>query len=134
EALSKENVAHLSNTLANLDAATAKLAKDGGAIDNINGVAASIKDKVDRLDSTITSIDQAAASVKSAAGKADSFMTSAQAAVDTAAYETLPDVSTAARDLRRLSVALQRLSGDIETGRVGVLPGSSNKPVIEVAP
>jgi phospholipid/cholesterol/gamma-HCH transport system substrate-binding protein len=135
EVLTDENIAHLSNTIENIDVITAKLARDGGAIDNINGAAISIRDKVDKLDPTINSINEASASVKSAAAKADTFMTSATDAADVAAYQTLPDISTAARDLRRLSVSLQRLSADIETGNVSVIPGSGgSKPIIEVAP
>jgi phospholipid/cholesterol/gamma-HCH transport system substrate-binding protein len=139
EVLTKENVAHISNTLANLDAASAQLAQKDGAIKNVGDAAKSIaqlseeaRGKLNKLDGAIDSIDHAASSVADAADNAKGFIATAQDAADTAAYQTLPEISNAARDLRRLSVSLQQLSGDVESGNVGILPGSSTKPMIKV--
>jgi hypothetical protein len=60
-------------------------------------------------------------------------MASAQDAADIAANEALPDISSAARDLRRLSISLQQLANDADSGSLNLIPGSGQaKPTVKV--
>jgi plasmid replication initiation protein len=51
-----------------------------------------------------------------------------------AAYQTLPDISTAARDVRRLSQSLDRLASEVETGKTSLVGGSAPRPTVKVRP
>jgi phospholipid/cholesterol/gamma-HCH transport system substrate-binding protein len=137
--LTEENIKHISHTLANLDAASTALAKQDGALERVSVAAKSVtqladatRTKVERLDHTIDDIDRAAREVGDAAAGAKHFVSTAQDAADVAAYQALPDISSAARDLRRLSLSLQQLTGDVESGSVGLVPGAARKPTIKV--
>jgi len=63
EALSDENILHLTSTLASLDAALAKIARDDGIIDEATKAMANINTAAVALESAAKSFDQAAVSV-----------------------------------------------------------------------
>jgi hypothetical protein len=55
-------------------------------------------------------------------------------AADMAAYQTLPDIASAARDLRRTAASIDRLAAQVESGQTSLVRGSPPKPTIKVAP
>ena len=137
EVLSKQNVAHLNNAIANLDKASAQLASDDGALVQVAGAAKSVRELSDdsrgKLKSILDKVDTAASDVQDAAAHSKQFMASAQDAVDVAANQALPDISSAARDLRRLSISLQQLTNDADSGQLSLVPGGGRqKPTVKV--
>jgi phospholipid/cholesterol/gamma-HCH transport system substrate-binding protein len=88
-ALSPENVQHVSAILANVDRATAKFAADDGVID--------------RASKALRSIDQAAAAVTSAAKTVDATAGALNAKIDTLsgdAHDVLADLKPAVDDVK----------------------------------
>ncbi|HVY02116.1 MAG TPA: MlaD family protein [Caulobacterales bacterium] len=135
--LSEKNVKHLNATIEHLDAASAELAKPDGAITQVAEAAKSVRalsdDTRGKLDTVFVKIDSAASDVADAAKHSKQFMASAQDAADIAANEALPDISSAARDLRRLSISLQQLANDADSGSLNLIPGSGQaKPTVKV--
>ncbi len=137
--LSEKNVKHLNATIENLDTASAQLAKPNGALTQVADAAKSVRELSDdtrgKLDTVFVKIDSAASDVADAAKHSKQFMSSAQDAADIAANQALPDISSAARDLRRLSISLQQLANDADSGSLSLIPGGgSTKPTVKVDP
>ncbi|MGE3304148.1 MAG: MlaD family protein [Hyphomonadaceae bacterium] len=151
--LSDENVKRLNETIRHIDETTAMLAARDGAIaqsaetvkalhaaadsvrrlsDDTNARLARIEAKTDAI---LNESQRAATAVADAADGARRFTTSAADAADIAAYQALPDISTAARDLRRLSQSLDRLAGQVESsGPTSLVGGRAARPTIKVKP
>jgi phospholipid/cholesterol/gamma-HCH transport system substrate-binding protein len=132
--LTPENVKALSNTINNLQAATAQLAAKEGALGRSAEAAASLRKAAD-------AVERLADSANARMGKIDTVLSNAQTATgavvdaaDTAAYQTLPDIASAARDLRRTAASIDRLAAQVETGQTSLVRGSPPKPTIKVAP
>jgi phospholipid/cholesterol/gamma-HCH transport system substrate-binding protein len=143
--LTPENIASVTRTLKNLESATNTLAANDGALKRSAEAAAALRDaavSVRRLSdetnakmgSVMSEANRAATAVADAAENARGFTASAALAADVAANQTLPDISTAARDLRRVAVSLEELANRVETGQTSLLGGNPARPTIKVRP
>jgi phospholipid/cholesterol/gamma-HCH transport system substrate-binding protein len=146
--LTVENVKSLTATIKNLEATTAMLADKQGTIARSTEAAASLRDaaesirkladdtalKMDKVDSVLVEAKRAATAVADAADNARNVSNSASEAADVAAYQALPDISSAARDLRRVALSLDRLAGQVETGQTSLVGGGAPRPTIKVRP
>jgi phospholipid/cholesterol/gamma-HCH transport system substrate-binding protein len=144
-ALTPENVKSFTATLKALEAASANLAAKEGALNRSAEAAASLRDAADsirklsdatalRMDTVLTQAERAATAVADAAERSRGVATSAGDAADVAAYQVLPDVSSAARDLRRVAVSLDRLAGSVQSGQTNLVTGGPQRPTIKVRP
>jgi phospholipid/cholesterol/gamma-HCH transport system substrate-binding protein len=147
-ALTPENVKSLTATIKNLEATSAMLADKQGAIARSADAAASLRDaadsirkladstalKMDKVDSVLVEAKRAATAVADAADNARNVSNSASEAADVAAFQALPDISSAARDLRRVAMSLDRVAGQVETGQTSLVGGGAPRPTIKVRP
>lgn len=146
--LTVENVKALTATIKNLEATSAMLADKQGAIARSTEAATSLRDaadsirkladntalKMDKVDSVLVEAKRAATAVADAADNARNVSNSASEAADVAAYQALPDISSAARDLRRVALSLDRLASQVETGQTSLVGGGAPRPTIKVRP
>ncbi|MEJ0023612.1 MAG: MlaD family protein [Alphaproteobacteria bacterium] len=143
--LTPENIASVTHTLKNLETASNTLAASDGALTRSAEAATALRDAAvsirklsdetqAKLGHTLSEADRAATAVADAAENARGFTASATLAADVAANQTLPDISTAARDLRRVAVSLEELSNRVETGQTSLLGGNPARPTIKVRP
>jgi phospholipid/cholesterol/gamma-HCH transport system substrate-binding protein len=147
ELLTAENIERVSNILENLEAVSAELAAQREAIAAAGEAVVAVRDagrsydalaqdlrarleQVDRIlaqgEVTVTELNAAIADVRSLTAQVD-------AAVQTANVDTLPEVTRAARDLRRLTLTLDRLATSLQENPYGFALDRS-QPRIEVAP
>lgn len=143
--LTPENVASFTRTLKNLETASAALAANDGALKRSAEAAAALRDAANsvrklsdetnaKLGHTLSEADRAATAIADAAENARGFTASATLAADVAANQTLPDISTAARDLRRVAVSMEELANRVETGQTSLIGGNPARPTIKVRP
>lgn len=143
--LTQENVQSLARTIRNLETATANLSAKEGALSQSAAAAASLRDAADsvrkladatnaKLTPTLEQANRAVTAVADAAEDARGISNSANVAADATAYQAIPDVSSAARDLRRVALSLDRLAGQVETGQTSLVGGGPQKPTIKVRP
>jgi phospholipid/cholesterol/gamma-HCH transport system substrate-binding protein len=139
EALSEENLLHLTSTLASLDAALAKIARDDGIIDEATKAMANINTAAVALESAAKSFDQAAVSVtkdvstlsadaSNVMRKLDPILDDARTAMDgvsetvttinseitPAASRAIRQVGNTASDLQIVMTRLQQLLAQVE--------------------
>lgn len=144
-ALTPENIKTFTATLKNFEVATANLAAKEGALSRSAEAAASLRDAADsirklsdatsaRMDTVLVEATRAATAVADAAERSRGVASSAGDAADVAAYQVLPDISSAARDLRRVAISLDRLAGQVETGQTNLVTGGPSRPTIKVRP
>jgi phospholipid/cholesterol/gamma-HCH transport system substrate-binding protein len=149
--LTPENVKTVTRILNNLDRISADLASQRGALNSAAEAAAEWRIAAQRVNATagelellsaqarkqLTAYDDpiarilanseaATAGVAGAAGNVDAL-------VSTATAQTLPDLSLAANDLRRLSVTLDRMAADVERSPTYAAV-SGQKPTVRVRP
>jgi phospholipid/cholesterol/gamma-HCH transport system substrate-binding protein len=146
--LTPDNLKSLTATIKNLEATSAMLADKQGTIARSTEAASSLRDaaesirkladstalKMDKVDTVLVDAQRAARAVADAADNARNVSNSASEAADVAAYQALPDISTAARDLRRVALSLDRLAGQVETGQTSLVGGGAPRPTIKVRP
>jgi phospholipid/cholesterol/gamma-HCH transport system substrate-binding protein len=149
--LTEENISAISRSVANLEAITSELAahremfaevgpailavRDAGeaaaglsrdAQGRLAGLDQQGSDLLSQSQATIANLD---AAILATRGLIDTLEDAAGAA----ASQTLPEMTLALQDVRRLSGALERLTGEIEADPYGfVFDGS--RPTVEVAP
>jgi phospholipid/cholesterol/gamma-HCH transport system substrate-binding protein len=99
EALSEENVAHVTRILENVEAVTEKLAKNGGAIDSAT--------------SALKSIDKAATVIASAGETIDGLAKGDAAELIANANEALKDIGPAVTDIRKAMANINGAVGQI---------------------
>jgi len=139
EALDEQNLAHLTSTLANLDRAMAKIAKDDGIIDEATRALAGINTAVASLDSAAKSVDEAATNfnrdfatlsadastvlkkldptldeARSAIASVNTTVQDINANVSPAATRALRQVGNTAADFQAMMTRLQALLAQIE--------------------
>ena len=139
EALDEQNLAHLTSTLANLDRAMAKIAKDDGIIDEATRALAGINTAVASLDSAAKSVDEAATNfnrdfatlsadastvlkkldptldeARSAIASVNTTVQDINANVSPAATRALRQVGNTAADFQAMMTRLQSLLAQIE--------------------
>jgi phospholipid/cholesterol/gamma-HCH transport system substrate-binding protein len=143
--LTPENVASVTRTVKNLETASAALAANDGALKRSAEAAAALREAAEsvrkladetnsKLSSTLSEANRAATAVADAAENARTFTASATLAADVAANQTLPDISTAARDLRRVAISLEGLANGVESGQTSLIGGNPARPTIKVRP
>jgi phospholipid/cholesterol/gamma-HCH transport system substrate-binding protein len=143
--LTPENIASFTRTLKNLETASATLAANDGALKRSAEAAAALRDAAisvrklsdetnSKLAGTLSEANRAATAVADAAENARSFTASATLAADVAANQTLPDISTASRDLRRVAISLEELATRVESGQTSLIGGNPARPTIKVRP
>jgi phospholipid/cholesterol/gamma-HCH transport system substrate-binding protein len=101
EALSEENVAHVTRILENVEAVTEKLAKNGGAIDSAT--------------SALKSIDKAATVIASAGETIDGLAKGDAAELIATANDALKDIGPAVNDIRKAMANINGAVGQINT-------------------
>jgi phospholipid/cholesterol/gamma-HCH transport system substrate-binding protein len=101
EALSEENVAHVTKILENVEAVTEKLARNGGAIDSAT--------------SALKSIDKAATVIASAGETIDGLAKGDAAELIANANDALKDIGPAVTDIRRAMANINGAVGQINT-------------------
>jgi phospholipid/cholesterol/gamma-HCH transport system substrate-binding protein len=139
EALSEENILHLTSTLASLDTALAKIAREDGIIDEATRAMVNINTAAVALESAARSFDQAAASVtkdvatlsadaSTVMRKLDPVLDDAQVAMEgvretvttinseiaPAASRAIRQVGNTASDLQIVMTRLQQLLAQVE--------------------
>ena len=139
EALDEQNLAHLTSTLANLDRAMAKIARDDGIIDEATRALAGINTAVASLDSAAKSVDEAATNfnrdfatlsadastvlkkldptldeARSAIASVNTTVQDINANVSPAATRALRQVGNTAADFQAMMTRLQALLAQIE--------------------
>jgi len=139
EALDEQNLAHLTSTLANLDRAMAKIARDDGIIDEATRALAGINTAVASLDSAAKSVDEAATNfnrdfatlsadastvlkkldptldeARSAIASVNTTVQDINANVSPAATRALRQVGNTAADFQAMMTRLQSLLAQIE--------------------
>lgn len=146
--LTVENVKSLTATIKNLEATTAMLSDKQGTIARSTEAAASLRDaaeairkladntalKMEKVDTVLDEAKRAATAVADAADNARNVSNSASEAADVAAFQALPDISSAARDMRRVALSLDRLASQVETGQTSLVGGGAPRPTIKVRP
>jgi phospholipid/cholesterol/gamma-HCH transport system substrate-binding protein len=143
--LTPDNIASVTRTLKNLETASASLAANDGALNRSAQAATALRDAAvsirklsdesqAKLGHTLSEADRAATAVADAAENARGFTASATLAADVAANQTLPDISTAARDLRRVAVSMEELANRVESGQTSLIGGNPARPTIKVRP
>ncbi|MGE0830463.1 MAG: hypothetical protein AB7O04_14080, partial [Hyphomonadaceae bacterium] len=142
--LSQENAERIVNTLRNLEEISAELAQNDSIVTesaqaarDLASAARSVTQLAEEtrgsLSGLTTRADQVLAQTQSAVSNADQAITQLENAASAASNETLPQMTEAAQDLRRLSRAIERLAGEIEENPSSFLSGRT-RPTVEVAP
>ncbi|MGE0044643.1 MAG: MlaD family protein [Hyphomonadaceae bacterium] len=142
--LTDANAESLAETLRNLQRISAQLAREDSVVSQSAAAArelASAARSVTRLSdeargqiSGLTSNANAVlVETREAIAGANDTINSLSEAADTASNETLPEMTEAAQDLRRLSRALERLATEVEENPSQFISGPQ-RPTIEVAP
>jgi phospholipid/cholesterol/gamma-HCH transport system substrate-binding protein len=139
EMLSEDNLQHFSSTLRSLDIAAAKMAADGGMLDNANAALSQLGPTIAALEAAATSVEGAAASIS---GDVSTLSAEASAALDKvepmldqarmtlaglgiavnqvntqltpSAARALSEVGNTAKDVQTMIVQLQSLIAQIE--------------------
>ncbi|MFZ4601479.1 MAG: MlaD family protein [Caulobacterales bacterium] len=156
--LSPENVAKVSAALTHLEAATAELEKQKGAVREAREAIVALRDAGRRFETAAASVetlsknadgrldkigDEAATTVeeatkaltalRAAAETAQATLASTRIAADIAAEQSLPDIALAAQDLRRLSTTMETLAIQLDRSPNRLIVGAE-RPVVKVAP
>jgi len=103
EMLSEENLQHFSSTLRSLDIAAAKIASDGGMLDNANEALA-------QLGPTIAALEAAATSVETAANSIGNDVSTLSADASAALDKVEPMLDQARITLAGLGIAVDRVN------------------------
>lgn len=136
DALSEENVKHLTTILENVEKATAKIARDGGVIDSANSALKSVDKAATQLAAAAATIDEVAKTdvadfaangakmladlgpavenVRKAADNINGAVQQINKELTPTAGRTLDQISQAAGDLQAMMVRIQGLLGEIE--------------------
>lgn len=142
--LTQENAESLAATLRSLQRISEQLAREDSVVGEsaetarqLTAAARSVARLTEETRRELTGLTGAANEVLSetrdAVAGANRTIATLGEAADAATTETLPEMTAAAQDLRRLSRALERLAGELETNPSAFLSGSQ-RPTVEVAP
>ncbi|MBL8551978.1 MAG: MCE family protein [Hyphomonadaceae bacterium] len=142
--LSEENAGRINELLGNLETISAELAKEDSVVSqsavaarDLAAAARAITELSLQARQDLAGVSSRTAamldSTKLAVDRANVAMAQLESAAETASSETLPEITDAARELRRLSRTLESLSADIESDPVGFV-NRSRRPTVEVPP
>lgn len=142
--LTQENAERLASTLRNLERISADLARDDSVVSEsaaaarqLTEAARSVTALSEETRGSLRGLTQSAeailAETQAAVNNADQTIDQLESAAATASNETLPEMTEAAGDLRRLSRALERLAGEIEQNPSSFIAGRQ-RPTVQVAP
>ena len=156
--LTEENVAKVSRTLSHIEAASAELEKQKGAVREAREAIVALRDAGRRFETaaaaveglstdargqlgplgdkaqvTVAQANEALIALRDAARTAQSTLQSTEEAAAIAAEQSLPDIALAAQDLRRLSGTLETLAIGLERAPNRFVVGAE-RPVVKVAP
>lgn len=152
--LTPENVAKISATLSHLEAATAELEKEKGAVRearlaliavrdagrrfesaaaSIEATSNSARGRLDEASETVVEANRALVAFREAAETAQETLESTREAAAIAAEQSLPEIALAAQDLRRLSTTLETLAIELDRSPNRFVVGAE-RPIVRVAP
>ena len=148
ELLSDENIAHVSNTLRNLDDITTRLAADDGAIDDLEAALETLREAGETFDAASNALGDvgrgASAQISAMRPEIDRMMamgtdvltslrqaveegiralTSAANVIEGPANETVQETGLAARDLRRLISRIDEIARELEQDPQAIVLG-----------
>lgn len=140
EVLDQENVRHIKESLANVQAATAVLASDSktihrslGNLDTVlqNGAKASEKfgEAINKMEGGLDSFNQMARSMKDAGKSVTETMHSGKVAIDKISQQALPPAVVLLQRLDTIAVNLERLSAQLRQNPSVVIRGLQSLPL-----
>jgi phospholipid/cholesterol/gamma-HCH transport system substrate-binding protein len=142
--LTTENAARLTRILNNLERVSNDLAREKGAVANVNQAAAEVSVAAAQFSKAAAEFELLAKDARGTLGpldkKADAVLTAVESAANgvngvasSASTNSLPELSSAAGELRRLSSTLERLAFQIERSPTFSAVGAQ-KPTVQVNP
>jgi phospholipid/cholesterol/gamma-HCH transport system substrate-binding protein len=141
--LSDRNVRRIIETLENLETITGRLAREDSVVSEsavaareLSAAARAFAQFSEETRASVRrltpSAEQTLLNAQGATAKADRAIAELERAAGEASGETLPEMTEAAQDLRRLSQALERLAGEIEESPTSFISGRRSHPTIQV--
>ncbi len=138
--LNEQNAKRVERILLNLEKISHDLAAERGAIANVAGAADEWRTAARQVTSTAREVEQLSAETRAqfatlGASATTAFNNINQAAIgvegaaNAASSGTLPDLSNAANDMRRLAVTLDRVAGNLERSRTLSAVGEQKRTV-----
>jgi phospholipid/cholesterol/gamma-HCH transport system substrate-binding protein len=138
--LNEENAKRVERILLNLEKISRDLAADRGAIANVAGAADEWRTAARQVTSTAREVEQLSAetrvqfatlgaSANTAFNNINQAAVGVEGAANAASSGTLPDLSNAANDMRRLAVTLDRVAGNLERSRTLNAVGEQKRTV-----
>ena len=138
--LNEENAKRVEQILLNLEKISRDLAADRGAINNVAAAAEEWRAAGKALQSTALEVERLSVETRTRVATLETSATAAfnninQAALSvdgaagTASGDTLPELSNAANDMRRLAVTLERVAGNLERSRTLSAVGEQKRTV-----
>ncbi|MBI1188870.1 MAG: MCE family protein [Alphaproteobacteria bacterium] len=140
--LTDENAERILNTLRNLERISEQLAQDDSVIAEsataaryISEAARAVATLSEESRTSITGLSSSTQELlveaRTAIENANGAIARFSSAAESAENETLPELTEAAQDLRRLSRAIERLAGEVEDNPTGFIAGRT-QPTIQV--
>lgn len=138
--LNEENAKRVERILVNLEKISTDLAAERGAIANVAGAAEEWRNAARQVTSTAREVEQLSvetrgqfatlgASANTAFNNINQAALGVESAANAASSGTLPDLSNAANDMRRLAVTLDRVAGNLERSRTLNAVGEQKRTV-----
>lgn len=138
--LNTENAARIDRILVNLEKISQNLAAERGAINNVAAAAEEWRAAGRSLQATAREVEMLSAetrtrfatleaSANTAFGAINQAAIGVEGAASAASGSTLPDLSNAANDMRRLAVTLDRVAGNLERSRTLNAVGEQKRTV-----
>jgi len=138
--LNTENAARIDRILVNLEKISQNLAAERGAINNVAAAADEWRAAGRSLQATAREVEMLSAetrtrfatleaSANTAFGAINQAAIGVEGAASAASGSTLPDLSNAANDMRRLAVTLDRVAGNLERSRTLNAVGEQKRTV-----
>ncbi|MBL8559706.1 MAG: MCE family protein [Hyphomonadaceae bacterium] len=138
--LNTENAARIDRILVNLEKISQNLAAERGAINNVAAAAEEWRAAGRSLQATAREVEMLSAetrtrfatleaSANTAFGAINQAAIGVEGAAGAASGSTLPDLSNAANDMRRLAVTLDRVAGNLERSRTLNAVGEQKRTV-----
>jgi phospholipid/cholesterol/gamma-HCH transport system substrate-binding protein len=131
--LTQENIDKISRTLTNLEQASARLDGKEGLLAHSDRAVVALQKGGQDISAAALSVDGLSADARQSldGGDLHQALAGAADASQVLANETLPDISRAAADLRRLSSSLADLAGQVQSSPLSPTP---QRPKVKVAP
>ena len=142
--LTPDNAARFQRILKNLEDVSRTLAAERGVLNNANAAAQDLRVSARQFTETAREIEELAKDGRRTIGNLDVSASRALASIDGAANGvnaaasvvadgTLPELTAASRDMRRLATTLDRVAGNVERSSTLAAVGEQ-KPIVRVNP